>query len=56
MLSFNVWIRCETYGTTFSRIVNAASGSDAVEKYVCDIIARHGLSRSDLAVCMVQPI
>jgi ribosomal protein L20A (L18A) len=56
MLSFNVWIRCTTYGTTFSRIVDAVNGSAAVEQYVRDLIARHGLNRSDLTVCLVQPI
>lgn len=56
MLSFTVWIRSNTYGTTFSRIIDAANGSAAVEKYVCDLIARHGFDRRDLSVCMVQPI
>lgn len=56
MLSFNVWIRCEAYGTTFSRIVDAVNGSAAVEQYVADLISRHGLNRRDLAVCMVQPV
>lgn len=56
MLSFNVWVRCETYGTTFSRIVDAMNAAAAVEKYLCDLVARHGLNRRDLAVCLVQPI
>ena len=53
---FTVWIRCNTYGTTFSRIINAVDASAAVEKYLCDIVARHGLNRRDLSVCLVQPI
>jgi ribosomal protein L20A (L18A) len=56
MLSFNVWIRCETYGTTFSRIIDAVNGSAAVEKYVRDLIERHGLNRADLTVCLVQEV
>jgi ribosomal protein L20A (L18A) len=56
MLSFNIWIRCETYGTTFSRIVDAVNASAAVEKYVSDLVARHNLNRRDLSVCLAQPI
>lgn len=56
MLSFTVWIRCNTYGTTFSRIIDAVNGSAAVEKYLSDIVARHGLNRRDMTICLVQPI
>jgi hypothetical protein len=55
MLSFNVWIRCETYGTTFSRIIDAVNGSAAVEKYVRDLIERHGLNRADLMQEVLKP-
>ena len=56
MLSFNVWIRFESTGTTFSRIVDAVNASAAVEKYITDIVARHGVNRRDLSICLVQPI
>lgn len=55
-MAFTIWVRCEVYGTTFSKIVEAVDASAAIEKYVADIVARHGLNRRDLAVCMVQPI
>ncbi len=55
-MAFNIWIRCELYGTTFSKIIEAVDASTAVENYVADIVARHGLNRRELAVCMIQPV
>ena len=55
-LAFNIWLRCEAYGTTFSRIVTADDITAAVEKYVQDIMSRHSISRRNLTVSLAQPI